>query len=85
MVPWPQVGVAGAGWVLSFYFTWMVYTGRLVARKTHQDVIDDRNDWKNMALRSLGVTERMTKPVEVVADVMTRLPDPGTPPEGRDS
>ena len=28
-MPWAaQLGVAGGGWALSFYFVWMIFTGR---------------------------------------------------------
>lgn len=75
LIPWEKIG-AGAGWPLVAYFVWLFYKGKIVPRDTLVDVIKERDDWKEFAMRSIGVTERMTKPVEVVADVMTRLPDP---------
>lgn len=83
LIPWSQIG-AGAGWPLVALFAWLIYMGRVIPRSTYLDVVKERDDWKELAMRSLGVTERMTKPVEVVADVMTRLPNPGSD-DGGDS
>lgn len=76
----------GAGGLLTLVVL-LVLTDRLIRRgrltelqadyeQRLEKVEKDRDEWKDMALRSLGITERMTRPVEVVADVMTRLPDP---------
>lgn len=79
MVPWPSVG-AGSGWLFVGLGVWAMMTGRLVPRATVDDARKERDEWKTMAMRSLGVTESMTRPVEAVADVMAKLPDPGAGP-----
>lgn len=38
----------------------------------------ERDHWRDVALRSLGVSEKMTVQGEVTAEVLTRLPDPGS-------
>lgn len=53
-----------------------VLTDRLVWHTRLKKVEEELDQWRNMALRSLGVTERLAQSTEVTADVLTKLPDP---------
>lgn len=83
-VPWPQLIGAGSGWVVVGWYQWAFLTGKWVSKREADVYLErtakaekDAKDWQDFALRSLGVAERITEPVEVVAKVMTHLPDPG--------
>lgn len=41
----PQVGL-GSGWALVAVFVILVYRGGLVPRRTHDDVVHDRDEWR---------------------------------------
>lgn len=58
----------------------LVLTRRLVWHTDLQKVEKDRDEWKDMALRSVGVAERTTISAEVTAQALSSLPDPGATP-----
>jgi len=61
MIPWPQVGV-GSGWLFVGMFVWLVYTGKLVPRSTHEDAIHDRNEWRSESrLKDAQIAEKDTQ------------------------
>ncbi|WKN47159.1 hypothetical protein [Nocardioides sp. Arc9.136] len=41
----PQVGV-GSGWALVVLFVTAIMRGQLVPRRTHEDAIHDRDEWR---------------------------------------
>lgn len=45
-IPWQTLSAAGGGWALTGVAVWMVLTGRLVPRATHEEVVHDRNEWR---------------------------------------
>ena len=59
-----------------------VITDKLVWHKRLEKAERERDEWRDLALRSIGVSERMAGPVEVVADVMRRLSDPSAEGDG---
>ena len=46
LVPWGQFTAASAGWALAAFGMWLVFSGKLVPRSTHDDVIHDRDEWR---------------------------------------
>lgn len=85
-------GLPVGGLVSIFFF--MLAKGWIVTKGEHSralaasddrvaEIKAEREEWKLMALRSVGLTERMARPVEVVAEVMQRLPDPSAGEEAR--
>ena len=61
MIPWPQIGV-GSGWLFVGMFVWLVYTGKLVPRSTHDDAIHDRNEWRSESrLKDAQIAEKDTQ------------------------
>lgn len=44
--PWQTFTVGGAGWSLFALAGLAVIKGQLVPRKTHQDVLHDRDEWR---------------------------------------
>jgi hypothetical protein len=54
----------------------MVITRRLVWRSDMQEVKADRDWWRDIALRSLGVSEKMTVHAEVANEVLAAIPLP---------
>lgn len=45
--PWQAFSVASAGWVLVAGFVWMLMQGKVVPRQVHDDVIRDRDQWRD--------------------------------------
>lgn len=45
--PWQTFSVATAGWLLVAAFVWMLLNGKIVPRQVHDDVIRDRNEWRD--------------------------------------
>lgn len=46
-LPWPALSAATAGWALAFWSGVYIIRGKLVPRSTLDDVINDRNEWRN--------------------------------------
>lgn len=60
----------------------LVITDKLVWHKRLKAEQDARKRWEEIALRSLGVTEKLTVQSELTNDVLTRLPDPAKGAQG---
>lgn len=80
-LPWDAingVGVVGMCVLIVVAYTrrWVVPGGEL------QDARKERDEWRDIALRSLSVTERTTDATEVTAHALAALP---TAVEGRGS
>ena len=54
-------------------FCWLVFTGRLVPRRTYEDMRTDRDNWRQLALRSFGHANRLGVGAEVAADALRTL------------
>jgi len=57
----------------------LVITDKLIWHKRLHQAESDRDYWRGMALRSLGVAEKMTVHAEVANEVLSHLPEP--PPD----
>lgn len=44
-IPWDHIGV-GSGWALVALFVVLVYRGILIPRRTYEDVMHDRDEWR---------------------------------------
>lgn len=84
-IPWPAFSVAAGGWVIAFACAFGLIRGVLVARKTLEDVIHDRDQWrtesrikdqqiaeKDLQLRYMGEVGEMQKQVLTSLQVMQR-------------
>ena len=58
-----------------------VLTDRLVWHKRLRAAEAERDEWRRMALESLGITGRVVGHAEVTHELISRLPRPGTEPE----
>lgn len=75
-LPWPAITAASGGWALTAAYTWAVLTGRLVPRDSLTEVVKRADRWEGVALRALGVAEKMTTQGEVTTAIVASLPDP---------
>lgn len=69
----------------------LVFTGRLIPRSTYNDLKDDRDHWREVAMKAVGHTEQLLPAARVATQVSRALTDqvtqafadiPGTPPAG---
>lgn len=44
--PWQTFSVSSAGWVLVAAFVWMLMVGRVVPRQQYEDILRDRDQWR---------------------------------------
>ena len=44
--PWQTFSVATAGWTLVAVFVWMLLNGKIVPRQVHDDLLRDRDQWR---------------------------------------
>ena len=78
-----QWGPSGVTITLLALAVWMIFTGRLVTRREHQELREDRDYWRNAYETSEGTrrimagqTERILGPTaEVITQVVTALKD----------
>lgn len=56
-------------------FGWMVFTGRLVPARTVAKIEQDRDYWRQVALKALGQSDRLLSSAEVATRVLGALPD----------
>ncbi|MEV7034648.1 hypothetical protein AB0N99_31005 [Streptomyces sp. NPDC093272] len=77
----------GATALLALVVLW-VLSGRLVPRKTHEDVITDRNNWRKAFLESEAArkvehdqTEELLEMAKLGGHILTALPHLGTADE----
>lgn len=54
----------------------LVITDKLVWHRRLEKVEKERDEWKDAALRALGVADKMTVAGEITTQVMAQLPDP---------
>lgn len=54
----------------------MVITDKLIWHTRLAKVEKQRDDWQAMALRALGVADKMTVHAEVANEIVSKLPDP---------
>lgn len=73
-LPW---GVINGGTVVSMCVFGLVamMRGWVVPGPWHQDVRDERDEWRDIALRSLRVSERSVDASEVTAHALAALPE----------
>lgn len=55
----------------------LVITDKLIWHTRLAKVEKQRDDWQQVALRSLGVADKMTVHAEVANEIVSKLPDPG--------
>lgn len=57
----PQVGL-GSGWALVAVVVVLIYRGALVPRKTHDDVVHDRDEWRaESRIKDAQISEKDTQ------------------------
>lgn len=76
-------GDAGLGVLISLVVL-LILTGRLIPRRTHEDVLADRDAWRHAFLESEKArkaeqeqTEELLKLAELGGHILTALPRPG--------
>ena len=85
LIPLGQLTGAGAVLIVA----WLVITRKLVwhtdlekAEQAADKILGkaerERDEWKNISLSLLGVTEKLTVQAEVTNEVMSRIPTPRT-------
>ena len=81
-------GGAGLGALLTLVVL-LILTGRLVPRRTHEDVIADRDNWRQAFLQSEAArkeehdqTEELLELAKLGGHILTALPRPGQADEG---
>lgn len=74
---------AGAGALLALVIL-LILTGRLIPRRTHEDVITDRDNWRNAFLQSEAArkvehdqTGELLEMAKLGGHILTALPHPG--------
>lgn len=79
-----QVGIGGVVTAFVAAVMWAILTGRLVPRRTLLDVMQERDDWKTVALETgSALSEERAQKREllevahVTEHVLTSLPRPG--------
>ncbi|MGW0578595.1 hypothetical protein ACWD25_22100 [Streptomyces sp. NPDC002920] len=77
-------GDAGAAALLVLVVL-LILTGRLIPRRTHEDVIADRDNWRTAFMESEAVRQRESQQVEELLEmaklgghILNSLPKPGT-------
>jgi len=67
----------------------LILTGRLIPRRTHEDVIADRDNWRSAFLQSEAArkqehdqTEELLELARLGGHILTALPHPGKADEG---
>lgn len=67
----------------------LILTGRLIPRRTHEDVIADRDNWRSAFLQSEAArrvehdqTEELLEMAKLGGHILTALPHPGKADEG---
>ena len=67
----------------------LILTGRLIPRRTHEDVIADRDNWRSAFLQSEAArrvehdqTEELLEMAKLGGHILTALPRPGKADEG---
>ena len=67
----------------------LILTGRLIPRRTHEDVIADRDNWRSAFLQSEAArkqehdqTEELLALARLGGHILTALPHPGKADEG---
>jgi hypothetical protein len=80
-------GGAGLGALLSLVVL-LILTGRLIPRRTHEDAIADRDNWRSAFLESEAARKVEHEQVEELLElaklgghILTALPQPGKPDE----
>ena len=53
-----------------------IIQGRLIPRRTHEDVLKDRDDWKQIALELLQINHKAVQAAEITATVVAAVPNP---------
>ncbi len=78
---------AGLGALLTLVVL-LILTGRLVPRRTHEDVLTDRDNWRQAYLESEKArkvehdqTEDLLEMAKLGGHILTALPRPGKPDE----
>jgi hypothetical protein len=79
---------AGLGALLTLVIL-LILTGRLVPRRTHEDALADRNNWRNAFLESEKArkvehehVEELLEMAKLGEHILTALPRPGRAGEG---
>ena len=80
-------GGAGLGALLSLVVL-LILTGRLIPRRTHEDALADRDNWRSAFLESEAARKVEHEQVEELLElaklgghILTALPRPGKPDE----
>jgi hypothetical protein len=54
---------------------YLVLTRKLIWHKDHERALQEKEEWKQLALRLLGTTEKLTRQTEVVSTVLSHSID----------
>jgi hypothetical protein len=83
-----QASDAGLGALVTLVILFIL-TGRLIPRRTHEDVLTDRDNWRQAYLESEKArrlehdqTEDLLEMAKLGGHILTALPRPGKPDEG---
>lgn len=68
-IPWPSIAADTGGWALVGVFVLLVFTGRLVPRRTVNDIIADRDDWRDASRAKDAEKAEQTKQVAELREV----------------
>lgn len=72
-IPLQNIGAGG----LVTLIVLLMLTDRLIWHTRLAKVEQERDEWKNHALRALGVADKLTVQGEVTTALVASLPDPG--------
>ncbi|MFF0777105.1 hypothetical protein [Streptomyces sp. NPDC003720] len=79
---------AGLGALLTLVVLFIL-TGRLIPRRTHEDALSDRDNWRSAFMESEAARKVEHEQVEELLElaklgghILTALPQPGKPDEG---
>ena len=66
--------VAMLGWVVL-----MIFRGGLVPRRTHEELMRDRDTWRAVALKAMGQNEALLPAAQITTKVVNALSDAAAP------
>lgn len=72
LADWLVQGGAGA---LVTLVVILIFTGRLVPRRYHDEVRAERDEWKRVALKAMGHTDLLLPAAQVATEVIGHLGD----------
>jgi hypothetical protein len=81
-MPWDNIpldAIVGKGGPLTLLaiVVWMILTGRLVPRSTHQDKIAECQKWEGVALKAMEQNSELLRATRTAEKVISALPPAG--------